>query len=214
MAKAPLNLDLKLESKEWLKAMDAYVITSSRDFKTIADVKMKDIAIKAGKYTPRARVGHIRALVNEPWWPKLISKIIIRSYPRGTLTDGEFHQLAKEISKKLIAKRVRSATYLASGFFKAGKKFPDKDPTRQGKQKARKYKDFKNVKTTVQLATLKRALSKMEIKWGADSGGDAGDKEAIVRQALAAAIRQQKRDIIAHTRKKMRQAARKYSGKR
>ena len=105
-----MSASFTIDARKFDTVLRDYQRVSRKDWKDICNSKAIDVAFRALKETPKAKAAAIKAVAKQPWWPKLISK---------RMGKGHTREEAAEYSRKVIASRLRSVTFLKSGWLPA-----------------------------------------------------------------------------------------------
>lgn len=142
---------LKVDDKDFQKALDAYAATASKELPDVLNKVARDIGFTASKAAPRAVRNEIKSL-HEMWktgdlsWVKYISKWMKHGFSSGGMdssrykkmyrrlskfydrdsmsfsgTGGRYAAEARRMSKRLIASRVRAIGFIAHSFAMAAR---------------------------------------------------------------------------------------------
>jgi len=198
-------MSLTLDQTEFQRALRQYAAVSSRDWQTIVNMKARDMIWRAVRFVDKARVGEIRALKNQPWWPKFIASI------SAGLSKAE----RARKSRAIINARAKSAGYMRAGLAAAGTKFADVDPSRPGrvrKTDARLAAKFSNTTgARVALATIRKHLATFAITYAARGGSDSATKRRMIERALQQSANFVIRDMGKYIERKMVRTGRRFS---
>ena len=203
---------MHLDTTEFDRAMVQYLAYSKKSFAEIANAKTRDWLFKSGKKCRVARVSDIKRIRQESWWFKYISKIVVKKYGKG-LTKRQFRAKARKEASKLIRRRMRNTKYLQSGFYKAANMLPQQidNPSKAAKKKP---KDFKRIKASIILATVRKGQASVSVFYPARNSMDKAAKERIMNHALNLGKLEVVKSMNKYIKDKQREAARKYSGRR
>lgn len=116
---------LIIDTRQFQSALRDYVAVTGKDMDQAANRQLTNWMIKSSKVARQAERAQIEAVKNQPWWPKLIAKVMsakgLRAWrvtKRGRIrSTGE----EKRVSDRLIRSRLRAITFIKA-FFRAGMK--------------------------------------------------------------------------------------------
>jgi hypothetical protein len=133
------------------KLLVEYAKLARKDNKEVANKTALDVVFQALKETKKASTAAIKALEQQPWWPKYVSKRIMGKGVTFRKKSAKIHIQgkgfseadAKEVSRKIIAARLRSVAFLKSGWIPAIKRLwpivKDKPRANRNEGGARQY---------------------------------------------------------------------------
>lgn len=118
---------LTLDVWSFNQVLRRYAELSKRDWADIVNRKALQLAFETLKETPKADAAAIRELESKEWWPKYIAKRITGAgvtfkHKKATIHiqgRGYTRAEARQVSRKIIAARVRSTAFFKSGWLPA-----------------------------------------------------------------------------------------------
>lgn len=115
--------------KDFNRAMQAYYAASKYEWPDILNRKGLQLAFEALNETPKAEREAIRNLEKLDWWPKYVANRIKAGFTfskrakgvqsKVTIKGRFTKEMAREVSKKIIAGRLRSVAFLKAGWLPA-----------------------------------------------------------------------------------------------
>lgn len=202
----------KLDDREWQQAMRQYRSLSSKDFVTIANTKAVDLLFKSAKEAPKAVSTTISGLKNEPWWPKYVASVMTSKYGKGHFKRKEYIREAKKLSRTILKARRQRVGYAKAGFIKSANSYPKRDPKRSNKNRSKRpQKEWKGIKTSKTLASIRATKTTFTIDWDAKSGSDARGKQRIADVAIRRGLRGQTRDMKKYIERKLSKQSKRIS---
>jgi len=129
-----MMIKAEVDTRQFSRAMSQYLATTKRDLADATNRIAFDVSRWAIEETKRSDKQAIQSLNKKEWWPKYIAKRIGGRGVGATFTrkgqsrrvhfQGNFTRAqARTVSAKIIAARIRSRAFIASGFISAAKDF-------------------------------------------------------------------------------------------
>jgi hypothetical protein len=206
-----VSQSILVDDSRFQAALKEYLKYNNRTIPQILNAKTQDLMFKAGKETPLSKMTPEK-FKQQQTAPANIAKVAREIYKkRGGFSSGVGFGQIYRATKESMAKRKLGRGFMRSGFFKAGQKIRNADPSRIGKQSAQSFDPSQPSRAVVTEATPSRMESLATVQWKAKNGRDASEKQAIVDAPLAAAVGKVAADMWVYINRKMTGKAREVS---
>lgn len=194
-------MTVEFNTAEFDRALRLYAQASQRDYADIVNRTSLNLALRSVQFTEKANPKEIRALADEPWWPKYVAKRIGRS-GAAQFKDQREREMAQK-SREIIAARVRSRSFIASGWLPAARKLA----ARLGRALRSGAKQYGQDKGFGIPASGRGSIAAAIVANSAQGASKAGAKG--FRQAMDFVAR----DMIQYAERKLSETARRHSAK-
>lgn len=198
---------VRLDRREFDKALIQYAAASNKDFKDIVNKRLYDSALRSVRHAKKANKAIIRRLAKQK---KLLWYFAHKIYiPRGWKKLD-----ALEEARKMLLKRIGASGFIKSFFVKmAAKMAPRLNPPGSVTSKSRG--SFLGFTSIVIPATTKNPSGQlgMSYEYGKRSHVTSRKTESILMRALQGGINDSARDMMVYVNRKMGKTAKRFSAK-
>ena len=233
---------MRIDTREFAQALREYVAATGKDSVEAVNRQGKNFAIHCIKHTKRARgAAAIRALANEPWWPKFIAKVIGSQAGAGAASDAyraqwsaqqkamrdaagrkgawkltkqetSYVRYAKAMSKKILGSRTKAISFLTFFFRVLAQRMGQF--TKGGAVPG--GKNFPDFATAISPATRANMTLKLDSAYNFRRRGakTSARTEKLLQDAINRALPATVQDMRDYTAKKLEERGREYSGRR
>lgn len=224
---------LRLDINEFQQAIAQYVAVTKKDSAEAINRQARNFAIKCIAYSKPAKgAAAIKAIQNEPWWPKIVSKVIAKQAGQQAASkafqaqwsklastsrkmskeEKSYARLAKSTSKQLLAKRTSAISFLRFFFRSLAQKMTAyaKGGSVPG------GKSFTGFDIKIQPATPGRLTVKMDNAYKYKNRGSksASGAELLLQKSMSVALPATVEDMKKYTSDQLKKRATQYSGRK
>jgi hypothetical protein len=238
-----MSVALRLDTREFNRAMQEYIAATGKDSAEAINRQSKNFAIKClGTVKKSKGAAAIRALKDEPWWPKMVASIMVKQagslagskimqaqwaaakrsagikagkHKNAFKLDREEQSYAKEarrISAAILKSRAGAISFLRFFFRAMAAKM-----TQYSKGGSiPSGKAFSGFQSQVTPATPGKLSVVMSTSYGFKrrGAGSAASAEVELQKAMTAALPVTVADMRTYTAKQLAKRARQYSGRK
>lgn len=225
-----MSANFTLDDREFRAALVQYSAAADKAFADGVNHQMNNWAIQSQKHIKQAMEGRIRAMQQAPWWPKLISRIMVKrgaasvakklAQGKGKTALKRFQERAftreqaRRRSAAVIKRRVNARRFLSGFFLKWSNAIASMVPGIRGPRGTGAAGGFfRSLKASYRPATGNdpRASINVWYDYKKRSGKTLGKVDAMFNRAMRIGMTATISDMEAYTNRKLSEAARKHS---
>lgn len=198
------TVNFEMDTREFNEALQLYSETTSKTAYDAVNGKAYDIALRSIKYTSQASKDEIKELINKPWWWKMVVKRLKSSGMKATTANKD------RKSKQIIAAKVRSVTFIKSGWFPAARILAASVGRAFSRQKG---KNPMGGAKPANYSTTNDMTAELYNTAGNTKSRSSGQALENQRPAMDKAMDEVFRDMISYLERQMEKQANKYSAR-